>query len=47
MKVKQEHIAKIIDFVPEKAEDLNKIFNDINLEEDEITKILSEVKKYL
>lgn len=47
MKVKPEHIAKIIDFVPEKGEDLNKIFNDINLEEDEITKILAAVKKYI
>jgi DNA-directed RNA polymerase subunit F len=47
MKVKQEHIAKIMDFLPEKAEDLSKIFNDINLDEDETKKILAAVKEYI
>ena len=47
MKVKPEHIAKIIDFLPEKEEDLNKIFNDINLDENETQKILGTVKEYL
>jgi len=47
MKVKPEHIAKIIDTLPEKNEDLNKIFNDINLDEDENSKILGAVKEYL
>lgn len=47
MKVKSEHISKIIDFLPEKNEDLNKIFNDINLDEDENQKILGAVKEYI
>jgi DNA-directed RNA polymerase subunit F len=47
MKVKLEHIAKIIDFLPENGEDLSKIFNDINLDEDESQKILTAVKKYI
>jgi len=47
MKVKAEHIAKIIDFLPEKEEDLGKIFNDINLDEDENKKILTAVKEYI
>lgn len=47
MKVKSEHISKIIDFLPEKTEDINKIFNDINLDEDETQKILGAVKEYI
>ncbi|MEK6828957.1 MAG: hypothetical protein AABY15_02440 [Nanoarchaeota archaeon] len=47
MKVKHEHISKIIDFLPEKEEDLSKIFNDINLDEDETKKILTTVKEYI
>lgn len=47
MKVKPEHIAKIIDFLPVNGEDLSKIFNDINLDEDESQKILTAVKKYI
>ncbi len=47
MKMKAEHIAKIIDFLPEKTEDLNKIFNDVNLDEDETNKILAAVKEYI
>ncbi len=45
MKVKEEHIAKIIDLMPENNEDLNKIFVDISLDEDEIQKIISTVKQ--
>jgi len=47
LKVKPEHISKIIDFLPEKGEDLSKIFSDINLDEDETQKILSAVKEYI
>lgn len=47
MKMKSEHISKIIDFLPEKTEDINKIFNDINLDEDETQKILGAVKEYI
>jgi len=46
MKVKEEQIAKIIDLMPDNAEDLNKIFVDVGLNEDEIKKILDAIKKF-
>ena len=47
IRVKAEHIAKIIDFLPEDASDANKIFVDTSLEENEINKIIEIVKKYI
>ena len=41
IKVKLEHIAKVIDFLPEDAENLNKIFTDVSLDEDESKKYLT------
>ena len=46
LKIKSEHISKVIDLLPENAEDLNKIFIDVRLDEDEIQKILDIVKHY-
>lgn len=46
MKIKPEHIAKIIDLLPEDASDINKIFTDVGLDEDETKKILETVKKF-
>ncbi len=46
MKVKQNHIAKIVDLMPENEEDLNKIFIDVSLDEDESKKILEIVKEF-
>lgn len=43
-KIKQEHIVKIIDLMPEDAEDLNKIFNEMSLTEEEANAVLSVVK---
>lgn len=45
MKVKQDYIIKIIDLLPENAEDLNKIFVDVSLDEDESKKILEIIKE--
>ena len=45
MKMKSEHIAKIIDLMPEDKEDLNKIFTDVSLDEDELQKIIGVVKE--
>lgn len=45
MKLKPEHIVKIIDFLPEDTADVNKIVADSSLDEDEINKILGVVKK--
>ncbi len=47
MKMKSEHISKIIDILPETDEDLNKIFIDINLDENEIQQILGAVKEFI
>ncbi len=46
IKVKPEHISKIIDLLPEDAEDLNKIFIDVSLDEDETKKILDVIKEF-
>lgn len=46
IRIKAEHIAKIADFLPEDASDVNKIFIDTSLEENEINKIIEIVKKY-
>ena len=46
MKVKPEHIAKIIDMIPEDQEELNKIFVSVSLNEDETKKILDTVKEF-
>ena len=44
MKVRPQHISKIIDLMPENAEDLNKIFTDVSLNEDETKQILEKIK---
>ena len=46
LKIRDEHIAKIIDLLPNNKEDLNKIFNDVGLDEDETKKILDTVKEF-
>jgi DNA-directed RNA polymerase subunit F len=48
IKLKEKDIVKIINFLPEDAEDLRKIFfgQGINLDENEINSILEKVKKY-
>lgn len=46
LKLKDEHIVKIIDLLPEDASDLNKIFTDVSLTEDETNKILDIIKKH-
>ena len=46
MKLRSGHISKIIDLMPESAEELNKIFPDVGLDEDETKKILDTIKEY-
>lgn len=46
IKLNDLHITKIIDILPEDSEDLNKIFSDVSLDEDETKKILETVKPY-
>lgn len=45
-KIRAEHVVKIIDFLPEDASDLNKIFTDVSLDENEIKQITEIVAKY-
>jgi DNA-directed RNA polymerase subunit F len=44
LKIKREHVVKIVDLLPEDSSDLNKIFTDVSLNEDETNKILEIVK---
>ena len=46
MKLREESIVKIIDFLPETPEELNKVFVDISLDEDEKNKILGIIKEF-
>lgn len=46
MKMKPEHVVKIIDLLPEDMSDLNKIFSEVSLDENEAKKILEIVQHY-
>jgi len=46
LKIKEEHIINIVNFLPQDATDLIKILPDVSLDQEEITKILDVVKKY-
>jgi DNA-directed RNA polymerase subunit F len=46
MKVKDEHIVKIIDLMPENEEALNKIFVGVSLDENEVQKIINAIKEH-
>lgn len=45
VKIKDSHIVKVLDFMPQDAEDVNKIFSDSNLSEEEIKAILQILGK--
>ena len=44
LKLKRENVIKIVDLMPVDASDINKIFTDVSLSEDETNKILEIVK---
>jgi len=46
IKLKSESITNIIDLLPENTEELNKIFTDVSLDEDETNRILQIVKQF-
>jgi len=46
IKLKEEHIVKIVDFVPTDAAELNKVIIEVSLDADEVNKILEITKKY-
>ncbi len=45
-KIRPEYIVKLIDLLPETPEEVNKIFVDVGLDEDETRKILDTIKKF-
>jgi DNA-directed RNA polymerase subunit F len=47
IKMKSDYIVKMIDLLPETSEELNKIFVDVSLDEDETKKILDTIKQYI
>jgi DNA-directed RNA polymerase subunit F len=46
IKMKSDSITKSVDTLPETPEELNKIFIDVSLDEDETKKILDSIKKF-
>ena len=46
VKLRPESVVKIIDVMPDNKEDLNKIFVDVNLDEDETKKILDTLGEF-
>ena len=46
IKIRPEHAVKIVDVLPESAEELNKIFADVSLDDDETRKVLDTIKRY-
>jgi len=46
MKIKEEDIVKIVDFLPKNNEELNKIFREVSLDEKEANDLLEIVRKY-
>ena len=47
MQLNEKNISKIIDFLPEEKESLNKIAPEMNLNEDDTNKILQTIKEYI
>ena len=45
-KIREETLVKIVDLLPRDAESVNKIFNDISLDEKEVNDTLALVKEY-
>ncbi|MEK6824185.1 MAG: hypothetical protein AABY06_04075 [Nanoarchaeota archaeon] len=46
MKMNASHVSKIIDILPTNLEEINKIFIDMSLDENEANKILDVVKQF-
>ncbi len=46
IKLKEDYIVKIIDFMPQDAAELIKTVSGVSFDQDETTKILEIVKKY-
>jgi DNA-directed RNA polymerase subunit F len=46
IKLREEHISKLIDLLPKNKEEINKVFIDVSLEENEIESLLNTIKEF-
>ncbi len=46
IKLNEKHISKLIDFLPEEKEEVQRILPDSNLDEDETNTIISTIKEF-
>jgi len=46
VKISDTHAVKVADFLPIEPEEVNKLFIDVTLSEEEVNKIIEVVKKY-
>lgn len=46
IKMNNSHISKVIDLMPSNLEELNKVFIDVSLDENEANKIFDIVKQF-
>lgn len=46
IKMNEKSISKVIDSMPTTSEEVNKIFTDVSLDEDETKKIIDAVKQF-
>jgi DNA-directed RNA polymerase subunit F len=46
IKLNDINISKLIDILPEKAEEVNKIFIDVSLDENETKKVLDTIREF-
>lgn len=45
-KIREEDVVKLVDFLPQDSEDINKILIEVSLSEEEANAILTLVKQY-
>jgi DNA-directed RNA polymerase subunit F len=46
IKIRPSHISKILNLMPKTKEELNKIFTDVSLDENESNQILDAIKQF-
>jgi len=46
IRLKENHICKIVDFIPKDASELSKVLIEVSLDSDEVAKILEVTGKY-
>ncbi len=46
VKIREADMVKVVDFLPKSSEEVNKLFTDVSLSEEESNAIIEIVKKY-